>query len=81
MNADGTDIKDVTKNEAIDMSPSWSPDGKRIAFTSDRDGNMEIYIMDRDGQNVRRITENPQISDWGSYMAQERTKINFYFRL
>ena len=39
--------------------PSWSPDGKSIAFTSDRDGNGEVYLMDPDGGNQRRITDHP----------------------
>jgi Tol biopolymer transport system component len=38
---------------------SWSPDGSRIAFSSNRDGNTELYLMDPDGSNVVRLTENP----------------------
>jgi TolB protein len=41
--------------------PAWSPDGTRIAFTSTRDGNPEIYIANRDGSGVRRLTNNPGI--------------------
>jgi TolB protein len=41
--------------------PAWSPDGSRIAFTSNRDGNPEIYIMNRDGSGLRRMTNNPAI--------------------
>ena len=40
--------------------PSWSPDG-RIAFASNRDGNFEIYVMNSDGENLRRLTNHP---DW-----------------
>ena len=36
--------------------PSWSPDGARIAFTSDRDGAYNLYVMDADGGNVRQLT-------------------------
>jgi TolB protein len=39
-----------------DGSPAWSPDGTRIAFYSERDGNGEIYVMDADGSNVTRLT-------------------------
>lgn len=41
--------------------PIWSPDGARIAFTSNRDGNPEIYVMNRDGSGVRRMTNSPEI--------------------
>ncbi|MEO2088806.1 MAG: LpqB family beta-propeller domain-containing protein, partial [Gemmataceae bacterium] len=37
--------------------PAWSPDGKQIAFCSNRDGWNHIYIMDADGQNVKQITK------------------------
>ena len=40
-------------------SPAWSPDGKQIAFTSTRDGNQEIYLINADGQNLRRVTQDP----------------------
>jgi TolB protein len=39
--------------------PSVSPDGSKVAFASTRDGNMEIYIINIDGSNLRRITNNP----------------------
>jgi len=39
--------------------PAWSPDGTRIAFMSNRDGNPEIYVMNSDGSNLRRLTNHP----------------------
>jgi TolB protein len=41
----------------------WSPDGTKLAFTSNRDGNPEIYIMNKDGSGLRRITNNPGIDE------------------
>jgi TolB protein len=41
--------------------PVFSPDGTKIAFTSNRDGNDEIYIMNTDGSGVRRLTNHPEI--------------------
>ncbi|MCI0487827.1 MAG: DPP IV N-terminal domain-containing protein [Blastocatellia bacterium] len=38
---------------------NWSPDGKKIAFASDRSGDMEIYVMNRDGSNAVRLTDAP----------------------
>ena len=38
-----------------DRFPAWSPDGKQIAFTNDRDGEIEVFVMDADGTNVRQL--------------------------
>jgi len=53
----------LTDDPADDMLPAWSPDGRSIAFVSTRDGNPEIYVMDSQGQNQRRLTFNPG-GDW-----------------
>ncbi|TMI84188.1 MAG: hypothetical protein E6H03_02460 [Bacillati bacterium ANGP1] len=42
-----------------DRYPRWSPTGERIAFVSDRDAKPEIYIIDADGKDVRRLTTSP----------------------
>jgi dipeptidyl aminopeptidase/acylaminoacyl peptidase len=42
-----------------DDNPSVSPDGKKIAFISDRDGDIEIYVTNVDGSNPRRLTHSP----------------------
>ncbi len=53
---DGTDAKRLTRNEYDDVAPAWSPDGRRIAFVSDRDGYPQgMYTMNPDGSDVRRI--------------------------
>ena len=45
-----------------DFSPNWSPDGKKIAFSTDRDGNREIYRMRAsDGANLTNLTNNPAL--------------------
>jgi TolB protein len=48
--------KNLTNNGAEDIFPAWSPDGKRIVFTSTRDGGFNLYVMDADGKNVRQLT-------------------------
>jgi TolB protein len=51
----------LTNNNASDGSPSWSPDSEKIAFSSDRDGNSEIYVMNADdGSEQTRLTEESQ---------------------
>ena len=58
MNADGKNQKRLTDHPAVDFQPSWSPDGKKIAFTSYRNGgNIQIFVMDSDGQNPTRLTD------------------------
>ena len=49
-------IRQLTQTSASNLRPVWSPDGKRIAFQTNRDGPYHIYVMDADGGNVRQLT-------------------------
>ncbi len=58
MNADGSGQTRLTDNPAADRGPRWSPNGRRIAFASTRDGNYEIYVMNANGSGQTRLTDN-----------------------
>jgi TolB protein len=60
MNSDGTAISNVSNNPADDLDPAWSPDGKQIAFVSNRVKNpsvtTQVYIMNADGTGASQLT-------------------------
>ncbi len=62
MNADGTQQQNLTEHISLDGYPSWSPDGKFIAFISSRDEGFDIYTIEIKTRKVRRLTR-----ETGSY--------------
>ena len=48
--------RQLTRSGAIDTSPSFAPDAAQIVFNSDRGGSQQLYVMDKDGKNTRRIS-------------------------
>lgn len=62
INLQAQDRRDLTPHtDGIDDWASFSADGRQIAFGSSRDGDFEIYVMQADGGNPRRLTESPGI--------------------
>jgi Tol biopolymer transport system component len=59
INVDGSGERRLTDSPGLNAFPSWSPDGERIVFATDRDGNWELYTMDADGSGQRRLTNTP----------------------
>jgi Tol biopolymer transport system component len=80
MNADGTNVVQLTSNTVFDSAPAYSPDGTKLAFESARDsGNalkLDIYVMNADGSDVRRLTADPA-HDEGPIWSPDGTKIAF----
>ncbi len=76
MNADGSDVVNLSEHPAVDLEPDWSPDGSMIAFVSDRDGNDEIYMMNADGSGQTRLTDAPG-SDRNPEWSADGTRIAF----
>lgn len=64
MNADGKNIRRLTKDPSDEILPAWSPNGQKIVFSSNREGNSDIYMINADGINLRQLT-NHLADDWG----------------
>jgi TolB protein len=71
---DGSDLVRLTVTPGYDAEGSYSPDGRRIVFTSFRDGDAEIYIMDADGSHPRRIT-HAKGYDGGPFFSPDGRRI------
>jgi len=77
INVNRTGSRRLTDVEtSSDEDPAWSPDGKRIAFTTDRDGNQEIYLINADGSNAVRLT-NDAAADYAPAWSPDGTRIAF----
>src|SRR5882672_10579434 len=62
-------LRKIMDDTAVATEPAFSPDGSRIAFTSTRDGQPEIYIMDADGTSAGRLTNSPGADGDASFTA------------
>ncbi len=60
MNADGSDVTLVTNNAALNFGPVWSPEGRRIVFSSNVGGDFQIYVIGADGTGMTQVTNAAQ---------------------
>ena len=93
MNPDGSEQVNLSQHPAADYDPTWSPNGKQILFSSDRDdGVFDLYLMDADGRNVQKVFEdsayrrNPNWSPDGKQIVYaqgdpQKAKLHFGLRL
>ena len=76
VNADGSRLRELTSGNWRDSNAVWSPDGKRIAFLSDRDGAMQLHVMwldNRDIAQLTRVQKAPSNIKW----SPDGTKLAF----
>jgi Tol biopolymer transport system component len=71
---DGSDLRRLTNYGVYTAEGVISPDGKRVVFTSLKDGDLDIYTMNIDGTDVRRLTNTPGY-DGGPWWSPDGTKI------
>src|SRR5439155_27136414 len=73
--ANGSGLNPIASSPGRDRSPAWSPDGSRLAFSSDRTGNLEIFVVNLDGSGLRNLSNDagndsgPVWSHSGKYVA------------
>ncbi len=64
---DGSGERPLLESPDTDYDPAWSPDGASIVFTSDREGNADLYRVQLDGTGLERLTDNPSYDDQGAF--------------
>ncbi|MDP3992547.1 MAG: hypothetical protein Q8P79_03525 [Nanoarchaeota archaeon] len=76
MNSDGSGLTNLTNHSAVDGQPSWSQNGSRIVFMSDREGTLSLYELNLNNNDIRNLTDNQGTEVDPSY-SQDGTKIIF----
>lgn len=56
---DGSELRKLTRGDVRDRGPSWSPDGRRVAFGSNRSGDYQLWSVTADGQHLAPLVSNP----------------------
>lgn len=80
MNADGTDVRQLTNTPGRDLEPDWSPDGTAIVFTSARDNpnSVQLYLMNSDGSNQQPLMPFVAADYLGAAWSPDGERIAFY---
>jgi TolB protein len=72
------DRTNVSRSPAKDNAPTWSPDGKRIAFTSDRDGGQALWTVSPDGSDPRRLTKSEGTKPFNPAWSPDGKDVLYY---
>ena len=76
---DGKEMRQLTSDVYRDRAPSWSPDGKEIAFYSNRSGQLEIWTIRPDGSGLRQLTKfSGTVNPWSPRWFPDRSHMAFY---
>jgi Tol biopolymer transport system component len=76
MDADGSNVDQLTDSAGEDWHPDWSPDGSQILFTSKRNGTWDVFVMDADGSNVSQLTPTNE-DEWRPTWSPDGSQIAF----
>jgi Tol biopolymer transport system component len=76
-NLDGSELRPLTTSKGYDAEGAYSADGKRIAFCSQRDGDLQLWIMDADGKNARKLTNAPGCYNGGPFLSPDGKRVIF----
>ena len=72
MKPDGTARRRLTRSGGLNEYPSWSPDGRRLAFQTHRNGEFDVFVMRSDGRGQRNLTRHPARDQWPSWSPDGR---------
>ena len=68
MQPESTGQTRLTNYDVWERTLIWSPDSRRIAFESYRDGNLELYVLNADGSGLTRLINNPADDGWAAWL-------------
>lgn len=72
MNLDGSELRQLTRNQTINLSPSWDPDARSVIFTSYKDGRPKLYEIDVNSGRERLVPTGPGMVMGGSFSPDGR---------
>ena len=77
IDADRTNERMLADEPGLDAFPAWSPDSEKLVFSSERDGNWELYLMNADGSNQTRLTRTPEEDEAAPVFSPDGEKVAF----